>query len=249
LGILLIGRVWFQGFDSISTYLGLLSAGLAVALQTPIVNFVGWIFLISRRPFEVGDRIEIDGNRGDIVDMRIFNFTMMEIGNWVDADQSTGRIIHVPNGKVFTESIANYNKGFDYIWDEIPILLTFESDWKKAKSILERIAQQHELDDEAVERVRQAAERYLIFYQKLTPIVYTSVKDSGVLLTIRYLTQPRKRRTTQEKIWESILDAFFAESAIDFAYPTTRFYSNGVEGKSGAGGPIINVVPSPRSMP
>ena len=67
---------------------------------------------------------------------RIFMFTLMEIGNWVDADQSTGRVIHIPNGKVFKEVLANYSKGFQYIWNEIPVLVTFESNWKKAKEIL-----------------------------------------------------------------------------------------------------------------
>ena len=130
---LAVGRIWFTGFHSFSTFLGLLSAGLAIALQVPIVNLAGWAFLLWRRPFDVGDRIEIGKLRGDVIDQRIFMFTILEVGNWVDADQSTGRIIHVPNGKVFQEYIANYSKGFYYIWHEIPVLITFESNWRKAK--------------------------------------------------------------------------------------------------------------------
>ena len=75
-----------------------------------------------------------------LIDLRIFQFTLMEIGNWVDADQSTGRIVHVPNGSVFVTPLANYAKGFQYIWNEIPVLVTFESDWRRAKEILEGIA-------------------------------------------------------------------------------------------------------------
>ncbi|MFH1566425.1 MAG: mechanosensitive ion channel domain-containing protein, partial [Gemmatimonadota bacterium] len=108
LGVFIVGRVWFEGMQSLSTYLGLLSAGVAIALRDPIVNLAGWAFILWRRPFEVGDRVQIGDYRGDVIDQRIFQFTLMEIGNWVDADQSTGRVIHVPNGIVFTQVQANY---------------------------------------------------------------------------------------------------------------------------------------------
>ena len=236
LGVFLIGRIWFEGFQSISTYLGLLSAGLAIALQDPVVNLAGWAFIVWRRPFEVGDRIQIGADRGDVIDQRIFMFTLMEIGNWVEADQSTGRDIHIPNGKVFKEVLANYSKGFQYIWNEIPVLITFESNWKKAKEILNRIANKHgtHLSEAARERLKSAARKFMIFYTKLTPIVYTSVKDCGVLLTIRFLCEPRQRRANEQAIWEDILDEFGKCDDIDFAYPTQRFYNNALEGKVGA---------------
>ena len=236
LGALLVGRIWFEGIQSISTFLGLLSAGVAIALKDPIVNLAGWAFILWRKPFEVGDRIQIADHAGDVIDQRIFQFTLMEIGNWVDADQSTGRIIHIPNGMVFTQVQANYSRGFQYIWDELPVLVTFESNWKKAKRILEEIASKHaeHLSAAAKQKVKQAARKFMIFYNRLTPIVYTSVKDSGVLLSVRYLCEPRQRRSVQQQIWEDILVSFAQCDDIDFAYPTSRFYSNFTEGKSGA---------------
>ncbi|MFQ5651960.1 MAG: mechanosensitive ion channel family protein [bacterium] len=235
LGVFLIGRLWFEGFQSISTYLGLLSAGLAIALQDLLVNLAGWAFIMARRPFNVGDRIQIGEKRGDVIDQRIFMFTLMEIGNWVDADQSTGRVIHIPNGKIFRDVLANYSRGFQYIWDEVPVLVTFESNWKQAKKILMRIGNKHaeHLSKSAEQKVKRAARKYMIFVAKLTPIVYTSVKDSGVMLTIRYLCEPRRRRTSQQAIWEDILDEFVKCDDIDFAYPTQRFYNNVREGKEG----------------
>jgi small-conductance mechanosensitive channel len=235
LAFLVIGRIWFAGFQAVSTYLGLLSAGLAIALQTPLVNLAGWAFILWRQPFKVGDRIEIGGDRGDVIDQRIFMFSLMEIGNWVDADQSTGRVIHLPNGKIFTDVMANYSQGFQYIWNEIPVLVTFESDWRKAKQLLEEIAQIHgaALTDSAARKLREAAHKFMIFYTKLTPKVYTTVKDCGVMLTIRYLCEPRKRRGSEQDIWENILDSFADHDNIDFAYPTQRFYSNDTEGKPG----------------
>lgn len=239
LGMLIIGRIWFAGFGSIATYLGLVSAGVAIALKDLLVNLAGWGFILWRRPFEVGDRIQMGEYAGDVIDIRLFQFSLIEIGNWVAADQSTGRIVHVPNGKVLTEFTANYTKGFQYIWNELPVLVTFESDWKRAKALMGEIAERHggHLTEAAERKIRDVSSRFMIFYQNLTPIVYTSVADSGVLLTLRYLCEPRRRRSTEEAIWEDVLEAFGACDDIDFAYPTRRFYDNRLEGKPGAGGP------------
>jgi small-conductance mechanosensitive channel len=171
-----------------------------------------------------------------VVDLRIFQFTVVEIKNWVDADQSTGRIVHIPNRKVMIEPVANFTTGFEYIWDEVAVLVTFESDWRAAKQILWEIAQKHceHFSPLAEEQLRRTAQRYLIIAGKLTPIVYTTVRDSGVLLTLRYLTKARQRRGNAQSIWEAILDAFAERDNIDFAYPTTRFYDNRAEGKPNA---------------
>ncbi len=233
LGIIVLGAIWLEAFKYIGTFLGLLAAGVAIALRDPLSNFAGWLFIVWRRPLEIGDRIEIGSNKGDVIDVRIFEFTLLEIGNWVDAEQSTGRIIHIPNGLVFTDPIANYSKGFQYIWNEIPILLTFESNWEKAKEILKNLADRYDedLSASAEKRVREAARRFLIYYSKLTPTVYTSVRESGVLLTVRYLCEPRRRRQSEQDIWEDILHEFGRAPDIDFAYPTVRYYDNSAEGK------------------
>ena len=225
--IILIGSVWITAFARFGAFLGLLSAGLAIALKDPLTNMAGWIFLSTRKPFIVGDRVQIGDKIGDVIDIRLFQFTLLEVGNWVDADQSTGRIIHIPNQTVFVKPQANYSRGFQYIWDEVPVLLTFESKWKLAKNILEKIVNEHaeHLTKSAEKRIKEATKKYLITYTQLTPIVYTSVEESGVLLTMRYLCDPRKRRTSRHAIWESILEEFDKYTEIEFAYPTTRFYN------------------------
>ena len=232
-GILVIGREWLEGFKSLATFLGLVSAGIAIALKDPLVNLAGWAYIVGRRPFDVGDRIEIAGHKGDVIDQRLFQFTLNEIGVWVDADQSTGRIIHIPNGRIFTDPVANYDKGFKYIWNEVPVVVTFESNWKKAKEILTAIAFKHaeHLTAEAERDLLTASRQYFINYKKLTPIVYTSAVDSGVRLTMRYLIEPRRRRGTVSAIWEEILTEFAKSSDIDLAYPTTRPFHHSVEGK------------------
>lgn len=236
LGLLFIAQIWFTAMREVGTFLGLLSAGIAIALKDLVADLAGWVFILWRRPFDLGDRIQIGDHAGDVVDTRIFAFTVMEIGNWVGADQSTGRMIHLPNATVFTEPLANYTAGFPFLWNELPVLVTFESDWRKAKEILHGIATDEALDisQEAERTLRQTSKRFLIHYRKLTPVVYTSVLDSGVLLTVRHLTHPRNRRGTAEKLWERILDAFAEHEDIDFAYPTQRMYLNPLEGKRDA---------------
>lgn len=235
IALIILVRVWFQGVTGLATYLGLLSAGIAIALQDPIINLAGWLFIVLRRPFQVGDRIEIGERRGDVVDLRIFQFTLLEIGNWVEADQSTGRVIHVPNGWIFKHTIANYDRGFRYIWNEMAVTVTFESNWRRAKEVLLRIVTERaeHLSSDATEQIAEAAGRYHIKFSKLTPVVWTAVVDSGVKLTMRYLCKPRERRSSQHEIWESVLDQFAQMADVDLAYPTTRRFDNAREGKPG----------------
>jgi len=227
-GIILIGAVWVPAFEQFGAYLGIITAGLAIALKDPLTNLAGWLFIVIRKPFVVGDRVQVGTHTGDIIDIRLFQFTMLEIGNWVEADQSTGRIIHIPNGKVFLEAQANYSTGFEYIWNEIKVLITFESNWEKAKVILEEIINKHtkNIDLKAKKEILEASKNYMIYYKNLTPIVYTSVKESGVQLTIRYLCNPRRRRGSENEIWEEILMQINGNEDINLAYPTTRFYKN-----------------------
>ena len=235
IGLFIIISIWIDEFKSLATFFGLLTAGIAIALKDPLTDLAGWLFILWRKPFDVGDRIQIGNHAGDVIDIRIFQFTIIEIGNWVDADQSTGRILHIPNSKIFLEVLANYSIGFNYIWHEIGVLITFESDWKKAKKILVDIVndKSEHFSRPAAKKIKDASKKYMILYKNLTPIVYTTVKDSGVMLTMRFLCDPRQRRGYEEAIWEEVLNRFGKCDNIDFAYPTQRFYVNKDEGKPG----------------
>jgi small-conductance mechanosensitive channel len=216
--------IWSNSNANLSTYFGLLSAGIAIALKDLFTNIAAWLFIVIRKPFEVSDRIAIGESCGDVIDIRMFQFTLMEVSSYEKGEQSTGRIVNIPNYYVFINSLTNFNKGFKFVWNEISVLITFESDWKKAKKILTDIANKNSLHltDEAEKMLRQASKKYMIHYSKLTPIVYTNVKESGVELTIRYLTGPRQRRVSADKIWENILIEFEKNPNINLAYPTIR---------------------------
>ncbi|MDM8519849.1 mechanosensitive ion channel family protein [Anaerolineales bacterium HSG6] len=231
LAVFLISPLWVRHVESLATFLGLLSAGIAISLRDLLTNLFGWIFIVWRQPFEVGDRIQIGNYAGDVVDIRIFEFTVLEIGNWVQADQSTGRVLHIPNGLLLKQPLANSSKGFEYIWDELKIHITFESNWRKAKQILHDIAYKHAapLSTNAAENVRQATSRYLIVYRNLTPIIYLKGEQNGIILSVRYLCPPRRRRSSKQALWEQILTEFAKHPDIEYAYPTQRFYQRPVD--------------------
>ena len=233
LTVIILGCIWIDDIKRLQTVLGLFSAGVAIALKDLVMDVAGWFFILWRKPFYVGDRIQIGEHKGDVADIRLFQFSIMEIGNWVEAEQFTGRIIHVPNGKVFTELVFNYNRGFNFIWDEIPILITNESNWKKAKSILQKIAEQYTSDtsSEVKEHLSETSKKFLINISSVDPTIYTKIEPFGTSLTIRYLCLPRERRNTHELISEAVLEEFAEHEDIDFAYPTHRIYSNLLEGK------------------
>jgi small-conductance mechanosensitive channel len=175
-----------------------------------VLNLAGWAFIVWRRPFEVGDRVEIGTYKGDVVDIGAFGFTLLEVGNWVNAEQSSGRTVRVPNGRIFTEAVANYTHGFDFIWAELPVVVTFESDWEKAKRILQQVLEEQtaEAVKDAEQQLRQANEHMMVQYSRLSPTVYTRVVDSGIDLTLRFICPPRSRRDVEQAIWEATLRAF-----------------------------------------
>jgi small-conductance mechanosensitive channel len=229
------------GLASIVTYIGILSAGIAVALADMLRNLAGFFYITARRPFRVGDRVEIAGHAGDVVDVRAFRFSLLEIRNWVEADQSTGRIVHMPNGKILSEPLANFGAGFHWVWHEVAVLLTFESDWKRATALLEAILAEESPDvrsREAAEAIRRASKDYLISFTHLNPTVYLNVKDSGIQLTGRLLCDVRTRRGVTHRIWTALLEVIEAEASIELAYPTVRaFLADPVQVRSRAEDP------------
>jgi small-conductance mechanosensitive channel len=168
-----------------------------------------------------------------VVDIGAFGFTLLEVGNWVNAEQSSGRTVRVPNGRIFTEAVANYTHGFDFIWAELPVVVTFESDWEKAKRILQQVLEEQtaEAVKDAEQQLRQANEHMMVQYSRLSPTVYTRVVDSGIDLTLRFICPPRSRRDVEQAIWEATLRAFAECGDIDFAYPTRRTFNHVLEGK------------------
>ena len=235
--VVVLTFIWLPFVNDLATFLGLLSAGIAIALADAFLNLAGWVYIVFRRPFKVGDRIQIGDEAGDVIDLRAFRFTLLEIRDWVDADQSTGRVLHVPNGRLFRESMANFTEGFHYVWHEVPMLVTFESNWRNAEAMMRRALDAVAIPEDEARRTTErvsAARDYRISYSHLTPTVYITTRDSGVLVTGRVLVEAHSRRGIEDAVWRSLLDEIAADDNVDLAYPTIRGYLPDVHGTGGA---------------
>ncbi len=188
------------------------------------MSVAGWLRIVLVHPYQQGDRIEINGVRGDVIDIRVMRTTLMEIGGWVDADQSTGRLVHIPNAWVFLYPVYNYTQGFRFIWNELSVTVTFRSDWQAARDIMESLARESTaiVERQVAEEIRQMSREFLIHYSILTPFVYVRIVENGIRLTLRYLCEARKRRGTEHALTVSILEAFRRHGGIELAYPAVQ---------------------------
>ncbi|MBN1256361.1 MAG: mechanosensitive ion channel family protein [Planctomycetes bacterium] len=219
--------IWAGIFEGIGAFLGIFAAGLALSLQETLLCMVGWLFIVIRRPFDIGDRIEVEETIGDIIDIRVFQTHLLEVGNWVDGDQSTGRIVMIPNSSVFRKKVSNYTKGFPFIWNELRTIITFDSDWHRAREIILAQAQEEseKIEQEVRKHIKKMQREYAIRFEYFSPVVYTKIEDNGVALTLRYLTPVRRRRGTTSKICDGILEAFYQVDNINLAYPTWTIHN------------------------
>ena len=226
-----VAGIWAGEFGSfnLSVVLAAASAGFVIVCSNPILSVVGWVYIVARRPYDIGDRIQVGEVHGDVMDISLFKTTLLEIGNWVGGDQSTFRVVHVPNSGVFLHPVYNYTSDFKYLWSEILITVTFESEWEKAREIMLKHAHDasEQILDRARRQIRDAARKYSIHYPNLTPIVYVRIAESGIELALRYLTNVRRRRVTDDAISCGILKDFAQTEDVAFAYPTRRIVKSG----------------------
>jgi small-conductance mechanosensitive channel len=227
--------IWLKGFGQIITLLGFLAAGIAIALKEPIVNLFGWFFTVWNGSFRIGDRIEIANHKGDVIEIGLFQFKLMELHSWVDGDQYTGRILYIPNSKIFTEVKANYNTVSDYVWHEFDLSITFESNWKKAKEIIYKIVNEksEHNNPDAIRDASNFFEVYKIENISFEPVIYNEIYENGIKFTVRYFCDFNLRRVSEMEINELIIEEFSKNKDIMFAYQTMRLYNNRIEGKEG----------------
>jgi len=213
---------------------GIFLAGIAFSMRDIFSNIVGWIMVASNNGYQSGDRIEVDDVRGDVIDVGVLRTTLTEIGDWDKrGEQSTGKLISFPNSKILNHSVTNYNRGFETMWNEISVLVTFESDWEKAEKCIEEIAfrEYEENRDRYLVMMQKLKREFMVTYNYLSPKVYVRIEESGVKLTLRHMVEVRRRRISNDRMNREILNLFHKEPTIQFAYPTTRFYSTGKSGE------------------
>lgn len=220
--LVILVRIWVADTASLLVSLGVIGAGIAIGLQDVFKNFIGGFIIIGARLYEVGDRIEIGGEIGDVIDIGVMNTTLLELGGWVHGDQPTGRVTFLPNGKVITQQVHNYTKDHSFIWEELTIPITYDSDWKQAKEIMLGIVKQEttRITEEAEKEVERLGEKYYFPRKVVEPSVYLTPTDNWITFHVRYVTYARERRPFRAKLFEMIIERLQQAKGITIASGT-----------------------------
>lgn len=198
----------FSSLSFLPTIMGLAAAGIVISLKEVWLNGVGWIMILGSNGFRVGDRIEIDGVMGDVVNIGLGKFSLLEVCHNDGYEQSTNRLVHFPNNFVVLHKYFVVSEKMNFIWDEFRLNITLDSDWKKAEKICEEILQRDLLEtpEEIEERIKELSKNYLLRLGKHTPIVYTMIDNGMITLSLRYLTPVRSKRHNRIIISKAILE-------------------------------------------
>jgi small-conductance mechanosensitive channel len=212
--------VWFDNPTRLATFMGLVTAGVAFALQKPISALAGYLVILRGKTFGVGDRITMGGVRGDVVALRFTQTTIMEMGQppavqddepamWVHARQYTGRIVTVSNSKVFDEPVYNYTREFPYLWEEMRVPISYKDDRKQAERILLDVATRHTIKtrDISEDALKQLTNQYFMATPDVTPKVYWRLTDNWVELTVRFIAPTHGVRDLKDAMSRDIIDA------------------------------------------
>lgn len=200
--------VFSDRLGGLTVAFGVAGAGVAFALQEVIASVAGWASITFGRIFKVGDRVQLGGIKGDVIDIEILRTTLMQIGEWVAGDQYNGRIVRVSNSFVFKEPVFNYSGEFPFLWDEIRIPIKYGSDYAMARELIERVAE--EVVGEYARSAEQAwvpiTRRYVVEPASVHPRVTLSADQNWVELTLRYVVDYKARRGTKDRLFTRILE-------------------------------------------
>lgn len=216
LGLLLVLVVisgLFQNWYTTVVSIGLLSLILGLAIQTPVTSFLGWIYILARAPYRVGDRIKIGEATGDVIDVSYLDTTLWEFGggDLLSTDHPTGRIIKFPNSKILDSTVYNYTWAlFPYIWNEIKFSVAYESDLEFVAETMQRVAAE-EVGERMMKQVRVFRE---ILAQ--TPVDQLEVREYPAVLfrpnantwidaIVRYLVHPKEAGRTKTRLIKKLL--------------------------------------------
>lgn len=219
--------IWVEDLQSLVLGFGLVAAAFTLTMQDVARNFVGGLSIFFIKIYRVGDRIEIGSKKGDVIDIDIFYTTIMEISEWISADQPTGRLSIIPNSYVLSNIVNNYTKDFDFLWDEISFPITYSSDWKAARMlIIDAISQETgTIEELAKKEISHMERKYFLSGSSMNAEVFVRLTDNWIELTARYVTPVRQRRTIRNKISQKILEDIEKSETIKIASQTVDIVS------------------------
>ena len=207
-GIFLIATVFSDRLGGLTVALGVAGAGIAFALQEVIASVAGWLAISFGNFFKTGDRVQLGGIRGDVIDIGVIRTTLMECGQWVNGDLYNGRIVRIANSFVFKEPVFNYSSDFPFLWDEITVPVKYGSDHKLARKMFQQIALEivGEYSLHAKEAWKHMVSKFLIEDAKVEPMVTLIANDNWMEFTIRYVVDYKVRRSIKDQFFTRILE-------------------------------------------
>ena len=210
--VIIIFLIWYPYLKNIMTVISFISAGITIAIRDIILNLFAGIYIKTKKPFKLEDRISIDGVTGDVILINNLSFKVLEVSDKNNGEQSSGLIINIPNSYIFSHTLKNYNLAFKYVWDEVTIRIKIDSNLEKnKKEILEIINSNEtvkEIPKKMKKELKQATVDYRIYYNHLDPIIYTKVNENYIELNLRFLTHPKKTRIIEDYLWTNILKKY-----------------------------------------
>lgn len=202
--------IFGQNLSGLSTALGFAGAGITYALREVITSIAGWFAILFGDFFNAGDRVRLGGIKGDVVDISALRTTLMEVGEWVDGDQYTGRKVRVANSYIFSSPVYNYTSSFEFLWDEITIPIPFDSNLDLARTILLDISKKHtdKYIDQAELSWNQMRRQFKLEDASLENQIYLSLDENVVQISIRYVVDYQERRLVKDMLYQEIFKAF-----------------------------------------
>ncbi len=206
IGLLILVSFTLENVKDYTIIIGLFTAGITFTLQELILSIAGSFYIFFVRIYQPGDRIEINGIKGDVIDIDSIYTTLMEMGEWVSSDNYSGRIVKISNAFVFKGPIKNYSMDFPFVWDELNVLITYGSDVELAKKlVLDRATELLSgYTEDSLAKWEEMVERYYIEKATITPTVAINLTDNWIALNLRYITDYKLRRVTKHQLFEHI---------------------------------------------
>jgi small-conductance mechanosensitive channel len=203
-----LATVFSERLTGLTVAFGVAGAGIAFALQEIIASVAGWVAISFGGFYRTGDRVQLGGIRGDVIDIGVLRTTLMEVGEWVKVDLYNGRIVRVANSFVFKEPVFNYSGDFPFLWDEITFPVKYGSDWKFAREVLQRVAEEvmGDFARRSGESWKTVVKKYLIEDARVEPMITLRADENWVEFTVRYIVDYKKRRTAKDLLFTRILE-------------------------------------------
>ena len=200
--------IWVEDLQALLVGFGLVAAAVTIALQEVAKNFVGGLIIFVNGVYSVGDRVEIGAKKGDVIDIGLFYTTLLETNEWISGDQPTGRLSVIPNGQVLFNVVNNYTRDFNFIWDELVIPLTYDSDWRAARSLVVDVIKQEtrEIVEGALHEMPRLESKYFFTKRSTEPRVFLRITDNWVELSAIFITDPRERRIIRDRLSSRIME-------------------------------------------